>query len=233
MRAWLKRIAQEDMLPKFKNKQLLITALSHRSSLNEKSSGTTATESNERLEFLGDAVLELATTTFLYDKFPEEPEGILTSYRSALVKTTTLAEMARDLQLGQKMYMSKGEEATGGRDNESLLADTTEAVIGAIYLDSGFEKAEDFLKKYLFIKFDDIQKNKLYKDAKSLLQEVVQAKGLPTPVYEVVKEVGPDHDKEFTVRVMIGEAEKGKGSGKSKQLAQQEAAKEALEKNQF
>lgn len=221
------------MLPKFKNKQLLITALSHRSALNEKSSGTTAIESNERLEFLGDAVLELATTRFLYDKFPAEPEGVLTSYRSALVKTTTLAEMARDLELGQKMYMSKGEEATGGRDNESLLADITEAVIGAIYLDAGFEKAEDFLKKYLFVKFDDIQKNKLYKDAKSLLQEVVQAKGLPTPVYEVVKEVGPDHDKEFTVKVMIGELEKGKGSGKSKQLAQQEAAKEALEKNQF
>lgn len=206
-----------------------MTALSHRSSLNEKSSGTTASESNERLEFLGDAVLELATTCYLYNKFPHEPEGVLTAYRSSLVKTTTLAEVARDLKLGEKMYMSKGEEATGGRDNYGLLADVTEAVIGALYMDQGFEKVEEFLEKYLFPKFEEIKVKKLYRDNKSMLQEVVQSKGLPTPSYEVKKEVGPDHDKEFTIKVLVGDQVKGVGTGKSKQLAQQEAARKALE----
>lgn len=217
------------MLPKFKDENLLMTALSHRSSLNEKSSGTKATESNERLEFLGDAVLELATTRFLYEKFPSEPEGVLTSYRSALVKTTTLAELANDLDLGKKMYMSKGEEATGGRENEGLLADVTEAVIGALYLDQGFDAVEKFLQDYLFPKFEEIKKKRLYKDGKSFLQELVQAKGLPTPSYEVIKEVGPDHDKEFTVQVSVGSQIRGTGVGKSKQLAQQSAAEQALE----
>jgi len=217
------------MLPKFKNKQLLITALTHRSALNEKeTSGTTAEESNERLEFLGDAVLELSTTRFLFNKFPDEPEGILTAFRSALVKTGTLADVARELELGKKMYMSKGEEATGGRDNDSLLADTTEAIIGALYLDQNFDAVEDFLKKYLFVKFDEIKKNRAYKDAKSLLQEMVQSKGCPTPNYEVVKAEGPDHDKQFTINVLVGDQIKGTGVGKSKQLAQQDAAKQAL-----
>lgn len=217
------------MLPKFKDPSLLMTALSHRSSLNEASSGTAATESNERLEFLGDAVLELVTTQFLFEKFPAEPEGVLTSYRSALVKTTTLAEVARDLNLGKKMYMSKGEEATGGRENESLLADVTEAVIGALYLDQGYEKVEKFLQKHLFPKFEEIKKKRLYKDSKSFLQELVQSKGFSTPSYEVVKEVGPDHDKEFTVQVLVDGKVKGTGVGKSKQLAQQSAAEQALD----
>ena len=216
-------------LPSFKDSQLLITALSHRSSLNEKTaSGTTAVESNERLEFLGDAVLELAVTEYLFAEFPAEPEGKLTAYRSALVKTTTLAELAKDLGLGEQMYMSKGEEATGGRNNESLLADTTEAVIGALYLDQGYKAVVTFLTANLYPKFTEILKNKLYKDHKSLLQEVVQAKGLPTPAYEVVKEVGPDHDKEFTVVVTVAEVAKGTGVGKNKQQAQQQAALEAL-----
>lgn len=218
-----------DTLPDFKNQQLLVTALSHRSSLNEKIvSGTTATESNERLEFLGDAVLELAVTEYLYAAYPTEPEGKLTAYRSALVKTTTLAELARDLGLGERMYMSKGEEATGGRNNESLLADTTEAVIGALYLDQGYQAAVEFLTTHLYPKFAAILANKLYKDHKSLLQEVVQAKGLPTPLYEVTKEVGPDHDKEFTVSVKIADSVKGIGTGKNKQQAQQQAAAAAL-----
>ncbi len=216
-------------LPAFTNQQLLITALSHRSSLNEKSvSGTTATESNERLEFLGDAVLELAVTEYLYAAYPTEPEGKMTAYRSALVKTTSLAEMARELELGKAMYMSKGEEATGGRQNESLLADTTEAVIGALYLDQGYDAVVKFLEKHLYPKFTEILKNKLYKDHKSLLQELVQAKGLPTPAYEVTQEVWPDHDKEFTVVVKIADAIKGTGMGKNKQQAQQQAALEAL-----
>ncbi|HCC84396.1 MAG TPA: ribonuclease III, partial [Candidatus Pacebacteria bacterium] len=162
-------------LPAFRQPQLLMTALSHRSSLNERSSGTTAKESNERLEFLGDAVLELATTQFLYDRFPTEPEGVLTAYRSALVKTTTLAEVARELGLGEKLYLSKGEEATGGRANAGLLADVTEAVIGALYLDQGLEAVITFLKTHLFGKFDDILQQELYRDHKSQLQELVQA----------------------------------------------------------
>lgn len=215
-------------LPSFRNPDLLMIALSHRSSLNEQSSGTTSTESNERLEFLGDAVLELVTTQFLYDKLPSEPEGMLTAYRSALVKTTTLAEVARELGLGERLYMSKGEEATGGRNNEGLLADVMEAVIGALYLDQGLEAVIEFLKVHLFVRFDEILAQRLYKDHKSMLQEVVQAQGLPTPAYEVIKEEGPDHEKEFTVQVLVNGQVKGSGLGKNKQQAQQQAAMAAL-----
>jgi len=215
-------------LPEFKNQALLVNALTHRSALNEGLSASTT--SNERLEFLGDAVLELVTTEFLYEKMPTEPEGMLTAYRSALVKTTTLAEVALELDLGLALLISKGEEATGGRTNESLLADTFEAVVGALYLDQGYEAVTAFLTEHLFPKFDQVRDQKLYKDPKSLLQEEVQALGHPTPTYEVLKEVGPDHDKEFTVEVKVGTQTYGRGVGKSKQLAQQAAADQALEK---
>jgi len=214
------------MLPKFNNLLLLETALTHRSALNEHISQSL--ESNERLEFLGDAVLELITTEFLFEKFPNEPEGILTAYRSSLVKTTTLAEVAIELGLGEKLYMSKGEEATGGRNNPGLLADTTEAIIGAIYLDQGYETIKNFLEKNLFNKFDKIKKQKLYQDSKSVLQEIVQAKGSEAPIYKVIKEEGPDHDKQFTVEVLVDSQPAGTGVGKSKQLAQQAAAQAAL-----
>jgi len=214
--------------PTFNDKQLYETALTHRSALNENLSS--ATESNERLEFLGDAVLELATTNFLYKACPEDPEGNLTAYRSALVKTTTLAEMAQELDVGSLIYMSKGEESGGGRENEGLLADTMEALIGALYLDQGFPTVVTFLEKHLFVKFSDIKENKLYKDSKSLLQEIVQAQGHNTPEYEVIDEQGPDHDKVFTVKVTVDGKQFGVGTGKSKQLAQQEAARVALEK---
>jgi len=216
------------MLPPFKNSTLLQKAFIHRSALNEKQ--TPYTESNERMEFLGDAVLELATTKYLYAIFPTEPEGILTSYRSALVKTTTLAEVAENLGIGDQLVMSKGEETTGGRTNPSLLADAFEAVLGALFLDQGMEVVEEFLQQELFVKFDDILKNKLYKDSKSQLQEVVQALGQSTPLYEVVKEIGPDHDKEFTVNVVVDNKIVGTGTGKSKQIAQQAAAQQALAK---
>jgi len=216
------------MLPPFKNSTLLQKAFIHRSALNEKQ--TPYTESNERMEFLGDAVLELATTKYLYAIFPTEPEGILTSYRSALVKTTTLAEVAENLGIGDQLVMSKGEETTGGRTNPSLLADAFEAVLGALFLDQGMEVVEEFLQQELFVKFDDILKNKLYKDSKSQLQEVVQALGQSTPLYEVVKEIGPDHDKEFTVNVVVENKIVGTGTGKSKQIAQQAAAQQALAK---
>ncbi len=214
------------MLPTFTNPTLLTTALTHRSALNEKTS--TASESNERLEFLGDAVLELATTEYLYSHFPDEPEGVLTAYRSSLVKTTTLAEVAQQLGLGQQLFMSKGEEATGGRENPSLLADTTESVIGALYLDQGYDAVKEFLNEYLFPRFTEIHQQKLYKDAKSALQELVQAKGMEAPQYVVTKEMGPDHNKEFTIEALVNGHTYGAGVGKSKQQAQQAAAAEAL-----
>jgi len=219
------------MLPEFKNQDLLMTALTHRSALNEKEqSGTTASESNERLEFLGDAVLELATTIFLFQQRPDDPEGMLTTYRSALVRTETLAELAKELALDQRMFLSKGEEAGGGRDNPGLLADLLEAVIGALYLDQGFAVVQDFLNKVLFPKFDEILASKAYRDQKSLLQEVVQARSLPTPVYRVIKEEGPDHNKTFTVEVVIDKQVWGVGVGNSKQRAQQASASMALKK---
>lgn len=214
------------MLPTFHNDSLFQTALTHRSALNENSQ---AKDSNERLEFLGDAVLELLTTKFLFNSFPEDNEGILTSYRSALVKTTSLAAVADQLGLGQKLKMSRGEEATGGRTNPSLLADTFEAVLGALYLDQGLEAVEAFLHQELFTNLDRILKEKLYKDPKSDLQEKVQAMGFLTPNYEVIDQNGPDHDKTFTVSVTVGDKVIGKGSGKSKQQAQQAAAEAALQ----
>ena len=219
------------MLPEFKNQDLLITALTHRSALNEKEqSGTTASESNERLEFLGDAVLELASTIFLYHERPTDAEGMLTTYRSALVRTETLAELAKELGLDQRMYLSKGEEAGGSRDNPGLLADLLEAVIGALYLDQGFRVVQDFLGQVLFPKFSEILASKAYRDQKSLLQEAVQARSLPTPAYRVIKEEGPDHNKTFTVEVLINQEVWGVGQGNSKQRAQQAAASMALKK---
>ncbi|MEX0896387.1 MAG: ribonuclease III [Patescibacteria group bacterium] len=214
------------MLPNFNNAQLLETALTHRSALNERASK--ATESNERLEFLGDAVLELLATTFLYDAFPKESEGVLTAYRSALVKTTSLASVAQKLNLGAKILMSKGEEAGGGRENISLLADTFEAILGALYLDQGLQAVETFLKTHLFGDIERILAEKLYKDPKSELQEIVQADGLQTPAYQVIAEKGPDHDKIFTISITLDQEVIATGSGKSKQLAQQAAAEAAL-----
>lgn len=216
------------MLPTFKKPQLLETALTHRSALNEK--GSNIAQSNERLEFLGDAVLELVATEFLYAKFPQEPEGTLTAYRSALVKTTSLATVAETLGLGDRLKMSKGEESTGGRNNPSLLADTLEAVIGGLYLDQGYDTCVKFLHEHLFTSLDTILEQRLYKDPKSELQEKVQSQGFETPIYEVISETGPDHSKEFTVAVCVGTTVAGQGMGKSKQQAQQAAAQEALKK---
>lgn len=214
-------------LPTFKDADLLTNALTHRSALNEHLS--TSTRSNERLEFLGDAVLELAATKFLYAEMPDEQEGMLTAYRSALVKTTTLAEVANELKLGEQLFMSKGEEASGGRQNVGLLANTVEAVIGALYLDQGFDVAYAFIETHIFPRLAEIKQKKLYKDAKSQLQELVQAKGLNAPEYIVIDESGPDHDREFTIKVLIDGLETGRGKGKSKQLAQQAAAQYVLD----
>lgn len=218
----------KNIFNQFKNRGLLDTALTHRSAINEGSSPSQ--ENNERLEFLGDAVLELASSEFLFANHPKQQEGMLTAYRSALVKTETLAETALEIGLGQELYMSKGEEATGGRTNIGILADSFEALLGAMYLDQGYDQVVQFLQTYLYPKLADIKKNKLYRDAKSLLQEVVQAQGFDAPSYKVVKEEGPDHDKEFTVQVMVGGEKVGLGIGRSKQIAQQQAARHALEK---
>lgn len=214
------------MIPVFKNQSLLENALVHRSALNELHGST----SNERLEFLGDAVLELVTTVFLYERFPQEAEGVLTSYRAALVKTTTLATVTKELGLDKMLKMSKGEERSGGRENIGMLADTFEAVTGALYLDQGYDAARDFIAASLFPKVDEIIADKLYKDYKTNLQELVQSQGKSTPEYRTVEESGPDHLKVFTVQVMVGDDVLGSGAGKSKQDASQEAARVALER---
>lgn len=213
------------MLPHFSSQDLLSTALTHKSALNE----SPATESNERLEFLGDAVLELVITEFLYAKFPKQQEGVLTSYRAALVKTTTLAVVARELGLHTMLKMSKGEERSGGRENSSLLADTFEAVVGALYLDQGYSACKDFIGKSLFHRADEVVTGKLYKDYKTTLQELIQAEGKSTPTYVTIAESGPDHQKTFTVEVRVDDSALGTGSGKSKQDASQDAARRALE----
>lgn len=211
---------------KFHNIGLLNEALTHRSYLNENKK---IKRSNERLEFLGDSVLSLVASTEIFTKFPDHPEGKLTNLRSTLVRTETLAKIARDLDLGNFLFLSRGEEKEGGRDNQSLLADTFEAVLGAIYLDQGLEVAKQFLEKYLFPKIEPIAAGGEKYDYKSQLQEVVQQKNKITPVYKVLKEEGPDHNKTFTVEVLAGNNSLAEGSGRSKQEAEQSAAKTALE----
>ncbi len=215
------------MIPQFRNLSLWQTALTHRSALNENLSESKV--SNERLEFLGDAVLELLTTEFLYHQFPDLQEGELTAYRSGLVKTETLGVIAKRLNLGQQLIISRGEESAGGRNNPSLLADVFEAVVGALFLDQGLEVVRQFLINHLFNELPTITARDGHKDAKSQLQEISQARGWGTPVYQTVSSSGPDHDKEFVVQVVIDDKVKGEGRGKSKQLAQQQAAKQAIE----
>lgn len=210
----------------FNNLGLFTEALTHRSYLNEHRDYDGS--HNERLEFLGDAVLELATTSFLFDKYPAKPEGELTAYRAALVNTATLAQTAATLGINEHLLLSKGEAKDTGRAREAILADAFEAIIGAIYLDQGYAAAEAFIAKNLYGKIDDVIKKKSYQDAKSRFQEAAQEKKGITPAYETLEEVGPDHDKRFTVGVYIGEAEIARGEGKSKQEAEQAAALNAL-----
>lgn len=211
----------------FHDKNLLKQAFFHRSYLNE---ARGVTVSNERLEFLGDSVLSLLTSQFLYQEYPNFPEGTLTNIRSGLVKTTSLAEVAGTLGLGELLFLSHGEESSGGRKNPSLLADTFEALLGAMYLDSGLEAARTYLTKYLFPKAAEIVENKAYIDYKSFLQEVIQEQSKISPTYRVVKSEGPDHAKTFWIDVLTGDRKLGGGQGKSKQEAEQAAAAQALEK---
>lgn len=211
---------------KFSDKDLITNAFVHRSYLNESKNFA---YSNERLEFLGDAVLELVTTKFLYTTYPQYQEGMLTSLRASLVKTTTLAKLAKEVGFDKLLLMSKGEEETGGRSNNSLLANTTEAFIGALYLSQGSTACQQFLNKYLFPQITSIIKKSSYKDSKSILQEVAQAKLKLTPQYELVSDSGPDHNKIFIMQVVIGDKKYAKGKGKNKQSSQEEAARLTLE----
>lgn len=212
----------------FKNLNLLIEALTHRSYLNEHRDYTDS--HNERLEFLGDAVLELAATDFLFKKFPAKPEGELTAYRAALVNTVSLAESSQALGVNDFLLLSKGESKDTGRARDVILADAFEAIIGAVYLDSGYTAAEAFIARNLYTKIDRVIANRSYQDAKSRFQESAQEKRGTTPAYETLSEVGPDHDKRFTVGVFIGVEEIARGEGKSKQEAEQSAASAALDK---
>lgn len=210
------------------NQELFVNAFTHRSYLNEHLDYKGP--SNERLEFLGDAVLQLLSSEHLFNKYPLSPEGILTNYRSAIVCTPSIAEEAKKLGYGEFLFLSNGEDATGGRDREYILANTFEAVLGAIYLDLGIESCRKFVEKTLFYKVTRIVENEDYKDAKSKFQETAQEKRAITPVYKVLESWGPDHEKSFKVGVFLGEDLYGVGEGKSKQKAEQSAAIEGLKK---
>lgn len=213
-------------LPKFKNQKLLEQAFIHRSYLNE---AKQKIESNERLEFLGDSILSFMVSKYLFNAYPLFNEGTLTNLRSLLVNTKSLAQIARELNFGELLKLSKGEEESKGRENESLLADSFEAFIGALFLDQGVSVVEKFLLEIMLLKSHILLKKETLKDPKSLLQEYVQAKGKNSPAYKVLKEEGPSHAKTFSVGVYVGNVLIAKGEGKSKQSAEEMAARGALE----
>ncbi|HEY4514189.1 MAG TPA: ribonuclease III [Candidatus Paceibacterota bacterium] len=211
----------------FTNKTLLRQAFTHRSYLNENRSA--GVEHNERLEFLGDAVLELVVTEFLFEKYPDKPEGDLTSYRAALVNTTSISDAAVKLGMNDFLLLSRGESRDTGRARQIILANAFEALIGAMYLDQGYEKAQKFIADQLFHKTEKIVESRLWQDAKSRFQELAQEKEGLTPSYDVVSQTGPDHDKRFIVGVYVGEERAATGEGRSKQEAEQQAAQKALQ----
>ena len=212
----------------FQDKSKLKLAMTHSSYANEKTGGKQ--ENNERLEFLGDAVLELVSSQFLFKMYPKKPEGDLTRLRASIVCESTLALCAREISLGSFLLLGKGEDITGGRERPSVTSDALEALIGAIYLDGGFAAAENFIEKFVL---KDIEKKQLFFDSKTNLQQIVQ-RDFPEEelTYRIVKESGPDHNKTFQVEVYIGEQMFGTGSGPSKKNAEQEAAYQALLKLQ-
>lgn len=217
---------EERIKVKFKNKDYLKQALVHRSYLNE--NRDFELDHNERLEFLGDAVLELATTEFLFKNF-SNPEGELTNFRAALVNSNMLSKIANELGLENYLLMSRGEKKDTGKARQYILANALEAVIGAIYLDQGYRKAKKFINDNFVVKMDDVLNKKLYQDPKSKFQEKAQEIIGATPAYKVMKEWGPDHDKHFVIAVYIGDEKVAEGEGTSKQAAQMEAAEAALE----
>jgi ribonuclease III len=210
----------------FINKALFDHALTHRSWVNEHRGERT---SNERLEFLGDAILEFIVSQEIFNKYPDKEEGYLTALRATLVNTVALAEFARNFNIGEHLYLSKGEEESGGRTNTSLLADTVEALIGSIFIDRGLPAASEFINESLLKDLDKKAASSL-KDSKSLLQEYVQSQGYGAPRYRVASEAGPDHDKKFVIEVLIQNTVWGVGEGKSKSSAEQAAAGQAMAK---
>ncbi|MEI6190897.1 MAG: ribonuclease III [bacterium] len=211
----------------FKNKELLRRAFTHRSYLNE--NRDTESSHNERLEFLGDAVLELMVTEYLFEKYPDSNEGDLTAYRASLVNAITLSEAAQKINVNDFLLLSKGETKDTGKARQYILANTMEAIIGAIYLDQGYDSAKYFISKNLFHLIDKIVAEKSWIDAKSKFQEKAQEKESLTPMYKSLKEEGPDHDKKFTIGVYLDKELVAEGVGMSKQEAEQEAARKALE----
>lgn len=210
---------------RFKDTSLLETALTHRSCLNQPG----VTESYERMEFLGDAILEMLISVYLFNKYPDKMEGYLTAARSAIVRTESLSEVCKENGFSGFIRMSKGEEATGGRNNASILEDIIESLIGAIYLDGGLDEAKKFFEKFILPTAKDIMAVGKLKDAKSSLQEKVQAQGLPSPVYQTLEEKGLDHNKTFQVAVFVDGRQLATGTGRSKQDAEQQAAQKGLE----
>lgn len=211
---------------KFKNEDLINRAFVHRSYINEHREDPI--RDNERLEFLGDAVLELAATHHLFNECPDQDEGKLTTFRSALVKGKHLAEVSIELGLGKYLFLSNGEEKSGGRDKKYILANVLEAYIGAIYLEHGYEVAEEFIKRFILAKLDGIIEEGLHIDGKSNFQELCQEKLDRTPYYEVLSEEGPDHEKHFTMGAYIDGELIAEGKGTSKQKAEDQAARNAI-----
>lgn len=217
---------QDKIKYKFKDERLLETAFTHRSYLNE--NRTPGREHNERLEFLGDAVLELVVTEFLYAKYPHKPEGELTAFRAALVNTQSISDAATKLGMNEYMLLSRGESKDTGRARQIILANAFEALIGALYLDRGYNVAKEFIASQLFHKTDEVVEKRLWQDAKSKFQEIAQDVAGVTPRYEIVSQSGPDHDKMFVTGVYLGSDRVATGEGRSKQEAEQEAAEAAL-----
>lgn len=210
----------------FNDRKLLMRALMHTSYSNEHRMDRL--DNNERLEFLGDAVLEVISSDFLYRKYRDYPEGKLTRLRASLVCEQTLALCSHDIDLGSYLLLGKGEAATGGRNRDSIVSDAMEAVIGAIYLDGeekGFENARKFVLRFIL---NDIENKQLFYDSKTILQEMIQSEHKDQLAYELLKEEGPDHDKQFTTRVMMGDRELGRGRGRTKKASEQEAAYRAI-----
>jgi len=212
---------------KFKNKNLLIQAFCHRSFLNE--NPDFYLEHNERLEFLGDAVLELVVTEELYKKYPKKPEGELTNWRAALVNAKQLAEVAKELGLNDFLLLSRGETKEIGKARQYIMANTFESLIGAMYLDRGYKSCHDFIKKHLILKLPEILEKGLFRDSKSHFQEQAQERVGITPTYKVLKEWGPDHAKNFIIGVFLDKELAAQGEGSSKQEAEEQAARHGLE----
>lgn len=212
---------------KFNDNLLLYRALTHRSFLNEHPD---AIEDNQRLEFLGDAVLDFVVGAWLYNELPEMPEGDLTKYRSALVHTQKLAEFATEIDLGRALRLGRGELIAGGRKKPAILCDAFEALIGALYLDQGLDKVREFLRPMMSDALEDIIMNRKGEDPKSQLQEILQSKGQAIPQYKVTRETGPDHAKSYEIAVQVNGKTLGTGAGTSKQAATKNAARDALVK---